>query len=165
MSIIASKVKQWLPKLSLSVPPFEILLLEGSPDDAFQITRILNQIGRVFWEQSIERGLELAERKNFDIVLLDLSIENKFGLDAFTHFYDNRPDIPILILSDFEGLLLAESVLDKGALGIIKKSKLSQGDYLIKMVTGALIKAKFIKKTEKLLSKSQKEDYERTRPT
>ena len=156
MNIISAQIAHLFPRLSLSMPALEILLLEQHSQDAFFMTKVLNQIGKVFWEQNIEGGLEAAKQRNFDIALLDLSVENKYTLDAFHHFHENRPDILIVLISDAESLLLAESAIDHGAFNVINKHRLHQGDYLIKMVTAAIIRAKFIKKAKEFCSKTDR---------
>jgi DNA-binding NarL/FixJ family response regulator len=157
MSIMLNTLQSCFPKLSISMPAMEILLIEDNQAEAFQIRRTLNQIGKIFWEDSLEAGLNATNEEQFDFVLMSLNLENECSLESFHHFCMQRPEIPVVVMSDNETRLLAEAAIHEGAMAIIDKTMIDNSDYLIKAITAIMIKVKFIKKADELLSKTHKE--------
>lgn len=153
---VVAKWRDILPQISFSMPAFEILLLEDHPDAAFTIRRSLNQIGRVFWEQGVSSGVELSKSTNFDIAIIDLNVDDRLSLKAFEDFHEAMPDVPVMILTGNDALLLAESAMEEGAVGILNSGRISQCDYLIKKVTAAVIRAKFLKKAREFKPRTVK---------
>lgn len=149
-SITLKRVGLTFPKLAMSIPPFKVLLLDDHPEEAFILTRTLNQVGKVFWEQNINKGIDLAHQETFDIALVDLNLVSKYSLEAFEELHNQCPELPIIILSDSDTVLFAESALNAGALGVINKRYIHEVDYVVKLVTKQLLKARFIKKAAKL---------------
>jgi DNA-binding NarL/FixJ family response regulator len=157
MGVKLKTVRSCFPKLSISMPAIDILLIEDKEQDAYLIRRSLNQIGKIFWEETVEAGLKATHDEVFDLVLLPLSLQNKNSLDAFHQFFSQRRDIPIIILSDTDTKLLAEAALHQGAMAVLDKNMIDNSEYLIKMITAFMIKARFIKKSEELIAKADKE--------
>jgi len=65
--------------------------------------------------------LELVRREDWDIVLLDLSMPGKDGLDTLKELKRERPDLPILILSIYPEEQYAVRLLKAGAAGYLTK--------------------------------------------
>jgi len=79
--------------------------------------------------------LELLEVSHFDIILLDISMPGRSGLDLLPEIRKLRPKIPVLILSIYPEEQYAIRAMKLGASGYITKN--SAPDELIK----AIIKA------------------------
>jgi two-component system invasion response regulator UvrY len=61
-----------------------------------------------------------------DVVLLDISMPGKNGIDTLRQLKRSRPDLPVLILSAYSEQQFAVSLLRAGASGYISKDSLSE---------------------------------------
>jgi DNA-binding NarL/FixJ family response regulator len=69
------------------------------------------------------RVLELARKQRWDVVLLDLTMPGKDGLEALQELRRERPALPILVLSAHPEDQLALRLLRSGAAGYLTKDK------------------------------------------
>jgi two-component system, NarL family, invasion response regulator UvrY len=67
-------------------------------------------------------ALELAREQDWDIVLLDLSLSGRDGLEVLKELKQIRPRLPVLILSMYSEELFARRALKAGAAGYIAKN-------------------------------------------
>jgi two-component system, NarL family, invasion response regulator UvrY len=67
--------------------------------------------------------LELARKRRWDVVLLDLTMPGKDGLEALQELRRERPALPILVLSAHPEDQLALRLLRSGAAGYLTKDK------------------------------------------
>lgn len=68
-----------------------------------------------------QEGLELATRTRPDLILLDLTLPDRNGLDLLKDFQQVVPETPVLILSMHDEMLYAERALRAGARGYVMK--------------------------------------------
>jgi two-component system, NarL family, invasion response regulator UvrY len=66
-------------------------------------------------------ALALALGEPWDIVLLDLGLPDRHGLDVLRELHDARPRLPVLILTMFPEDQLALRLLEMGASGYLTK--------------------------------------------
>jgi len=69
-------------------------------------------------------GYELLEKirlKKYDVVLLDISMPGKDGLDTLKELKNEKPDIPVLVFTVYPEEQYALRVLKAGAAGYINK--------------------------------------------
>lgn len=103
-----------------------VLLLGDDPDLVLLIREALAESGdprfnlRCFGQFS--RGLGHLSREGFEIVLLDLSLPDGQGLDAFTLVHAQAADVPIILLAGLEDEGLALQAVDQGAQDYLIKS-------------------------------------------
>ena len=71
--------------------------------------------------ETAEAALELVRVENPDLVLVDLSLPDKTGLDLIGDIHALNPTLPVLAISMHEELLYAERVLSAGGRGYIMK--------------------------------------------
>lgn len=86
--------------------------LHKVPNVEFIITQVV----------SLKESLDVLDKENFDIILLDLILSNGAGMDVFKSVQNKAPDIPIVIISGFP-----EHALEAVQYGV--------QDYLIKPIT------------------------------
>jgi len=67
--------------------------------------------------------LELARKRRWDVVLLDLTMPGKDGLQVLPELRRERPELPILVLSAHPEDQLALRLLKSGAAGYLTKDK------------------------------------------
>ncbi len=149
MSVLLKKITVPEPKLSISVPALGILLVEDNHQDAYLIRKTLNQIGNVYWEEDVDSGLHEALQEKLDLILLSMNLQGIPSMEPFQQFLKQNPEIPIILLCDAETKLLGELATQHGAMAILDKNMFENSDYLIKMITSFMIKAKFMKNSEK----------------
>ena len=68
-----------------------------------------------------QEALALARRGNLDVVLLDLSMPGRGGMDALRQLKKEQPDLPVLILSIYAEDQYALRALKAGAAGYLTK--------------------------------------------
>ena len=68
-------------------------------------------------------ALELARRRRWDVVLLDITMPGKGGLEVLQELRRERPKLPVLILSAHPEDQLALRLLKAGAAGYVTKDK------------------------------------------
>ena len=96
-------------------------------------------------------ALKIIQEKSFDLVLLDLDLPGKNGLDILKEIKQLRPSLPVLILSVYPEDQFAIRVLKYGASGFIPKEAapeelvkavrkvLSGGKHVSELVAGLLL--------------------------
>jgi len=96
-----------------------ILLIEDNPGDARFIRELLKESrGKLFELKSVETllaGLECLIAEKFNVILLDLSLPDSFGLDTFIKTYNQVPEVPIIVLTGTDDDSLAMHALQEGA--------------------------------------------------
>ncbi|MBC7945884.1 MAG: response regulator transcription factor, partial [Burkholderiales bacterium] len=68
-----------------------------------------------------KEALAKIRESNWDVVLLDISMPDKNGIDTLKQIRQERPDLPVLILSMFPEDQYAVSLLRAGAAGYLTK--------------------------------------------
>ena len=84
---------------------FDILFVEDNPGDRDLIIEHLEQSGRSFHVEtagSLAEALRKRNKRNFDIVLLDLGLPDAMGLETLTRFRAHAPEIPIIVLTGWD---------------------------------------------------------------
>ena len=66
--------------------------------------------------------LDIAAGGNFDLVLLDLGLPDKPGLEALSDLKHAHPDLPVVVLSGQEDRDTVLESIKRGAMGFIPKS-------------------------------------------
>jgi two-component system, NarL family, invasion response regulator UvrY len=70
-----------------------------------------------------QKALELARKKRWDIVVLDITMPGKGGLEVLQELRRERPKLPVLVLSAHPEDQLAFILLKAGAAGYLTKDK------------------------------------------
>jgi diguanylate cyclase (GGDEF)-like protein/PAS domain S-box-containing protein len=102
-----------------------VLLVEDCPDHAALISAKLKKATRLRAEithvDRVSSGLERIADSIFDVVLLDFSLPDSFGIDTFRRVHEAAPRLPIIVLTSLDDNQLAVQAVREGA-----------QDYLIK---------------------------------
>jgi two-component system invasion response regulator UvrY len=86
------------------------------------LMRIIEQPGTIFGEASNgAQALKLASEENWDLVVLDLSLGERGGLELLKELKQARPKLPILILSMHSEEQYARRAFQAGAAGYVTK--------------------------------------------
>jgi two-component system invasion response regulator UvrY len=72
--------------------------------------------------ENVEKLMKLLEENSFNIVVLDINMPGKSGLDALKDIRQFYPNLPVLILSMYNEDLYGIRALKAGASGYLKKA-------------------------------------------
>jgi diguanylate cyclase (GGDEF)-like protein/PAS domain S-box-containing protein len=96
-----------------------ILLIQDNPDAAKNICGALSSAGggsfEVEWVRNLSQGLERLGKNGIDAILLELSLPDSSGLDAFDKLHAAAADVPILILGGNDNEAQAKEAVACGA--------------------------------------------------
>jgi DNA-binding NarL/FixJ family response regulator len=83
-----------------------------------------------------QRAIEMVWKENWDVVLLDISMPGRGGLDTLKDIKRERPTLPVIILSMHDEDQFAIRALQRGASAYISKSM--AGAELLKAIRAVL---------------------------
>jgi PAS domain S-box-containing protein len=136
--------------------PIRILLVEDNPGDAGLVKEMLEDTTTVQFElihsDRLKTALALLSKESFDIILLDLSLPDGYGLDTVIQMHVARPEIPIAVMSGLGDEELAIKALHEGAQDYLVKGRVDS-DLLIRSVRYAIER----KQSEEALRKAYDE--------
>jgi diguanylate cyclase (GGDEF)-like protein len=69
----------------------------------------------VEWVRQLSEGLTRLNKGRIDAILLDLSLPDSHGIEAFDKLFIAAPDVPIVILGDDSNKALANQAVGRGA--------------------------------------------------
>ena len=99
-----------------------ILVIEDEPRIAGFLARGLGREGHdVVIAEDGDVGLFLALSEPVDVVVLDLSLPGRSGLEVLTELRRQRPDLPVLMLTGHDDPRSRAACLDAGASGFATK--------------------------------------------
>ncbi len=76
---------------------------------------------RVWMASSVEMALELLEKTSVDLVLSDIRMPERGGMDLLRHLREHHADLPVVLLSAFGDEHLWVEALSAGAVDLIPK--------------------------------------------
>jgi two-component system invasion response regulator UvrY len=88
-----------------------------------------------------DEALRIANRNDFDIVILDIAMPNRYGLDVLNDLKSMKPYLPVLILSMFPEEYYELSAMKNGADGYVRKDNMA--DHLIEAIQRILNNGKY----------------------
>lgn len=118
-----------------------VLLVEDNAADARVTEDALTSSSRVHFR--IERADRLSDalgriaRDTFDLILLDLTLPDSWGLDTFVRIHDASPNTPVIVLTGLDDETLGIMAVQQGAQEYLVKSQ-SSGTLLVRCVRYAL---------------------------
>ena len=151
----ASSRKGTSPQLTTQSARLKILVIDDHP----LVRRGLMETIREEFESALigeacdsQGGIEMVWRENWDVVLLDIAMPGRSGLDILKEIKQERPKLPVLILSNFPEDQFAIRSLKSGANGYLTKDILAQE--LLAAIKRVLAGGKYIRASlaEKLAS-------------
>ena len=110
-----------------------ILLIEDDPNHVWIMRNLLadswDVINELTHVERLESGLKLCQKREFDVILLDLTLPDSQGIATFHQVYAQVPNIPIVILTDPSDQGAATIALQSGAEDFLLKGKVD--DHLL----------------------------------
>ena len=125
-----------------------VLVVDDHPIVREGLKQILSDTEDILVVDEADSGqavLTSAARSNFDVVLLDISMPGRDGLEVLRELKQQKPKLPVLILSMYPEEHYAVRVLRAGASGYLTKS--SAPDELISAIRKVASGRKYISST------------------
>ena len=105
----------------------QILLIEDDDGDVLLLREMLTEdVPSQFQLTQVERlalGIEQTKTNSYDVVLLDLSLPDAWGLDTFTQLHAQATNLPIIVLSGLNDESLASEAVQTGAQDYLVKGQ------------------------------------------
>ena len=75
--------------------------------------------------ESVSGAIDLLTDRLPDLIILDMTLKDRSGLDLIEHARQHWPKLPVLVISMHDESLYAERVIRAGALGYITKHEMT----------------------------------------
>jgi len=99
-----------------------VLVIDDDQDMCELIQASLASHGHhVEWLLRGEEGLEALREHDFDVVIADINLDRMSGLDICKKLAENRPDIPVIMITGFGSMSSAVAAMRAGAYDFINK--------------------------------------------
>jgi PAS domain S-box-containing protein len=122
-----------------------ILTVEDNPSDLFLLEHMLKssvlEIQRLFSTDRIKEAYTILEEQEIDLVLLDLSLPDSFGIHSFIHLKPVVEKIPVIILTGLSDTSIALEAIKEGAQDYLVKSELTES-LLVKSIQYSIERAR-----------------------
>jgi signal transduction histidine kinase len=115
-----------------------VLLVEDSDSDYLLTKEILGDKAALTWVQSLAQANQILTTVKFDVILLDLAVQDSQGLETFDKLVHSLEIMPVVvILTGNDDDEIAEEALQRGAHAYLVKDRLNS-DLLILSVKYAI---------------------------
>jgi DNA-binding NarL/FixJ family response regulator len=104
----------------------KVFIVDDHPVFRGGLVRIVSQVPNLVVcgeAETAAQAFEGISRLNPDLILMDISLPGKSGLELMQDVHASKPDLPVLIISMHDELLYAERALRAGARGYIMKQE------------------------------------------
>jgi diguanylate cyclase (GGDEF)-like protein/PAS domain S-box-containing protein len=132
----------------------QILSVEDNPGDVRLLQEVLKSVRSIRFEwiavANITEALQKIAGGHFDIILLDLSLSDSFGLETLTKVKLHARETPIVIMTGLNDEKIALEALGKGAQDYLVKGQVD-GNALARVIRYAIQR----KQTQEALLESQ----------
>jgi len=106
-----------------------ILYVEDEIDHAILIGEFIKEIKNVHYEmthvQQLDEALLELDTERYDIVMLDLSLPDKQGVDTITTVCERAPNIPVVVMTSMKDESMAVRALQRGAEEYLVKGEMN----------------------------------------
>ncbi len=107
----------------------KILYVEDEIDHAILIGEFIKEITNVHYEmthvQLLDDALLELDTERYDVVMLDLSLPDKQGVDTITTVCERAPNIPVVVMTSMNDESMAIKALQKGAEEFLVKGEIN----------------------------------------
>jgi DNA-binding NarL/FixJ family response regulator len=114
---------------NLKKKTYRVVLIDDHPmvrERLSQLLRTQTDLETCGEAESLVSALQLIERQQPDVAIVDISLKNSSGLDLIKELSNRFPHVRVLVLSMYEENLYAERALRAGARGYITKQEATE---------------------------------------
>src|SRR5579859_2224130 len=108
-----------------------ILTVEDNPSDLFLLEHMIRSSGlpirRLYSTDRIREAYALLSAEEIDVVLLDLTLPDSFGIHSFIYLKPVVQKIPVIILTGLSDTNVALEAIKEGAQDYLVKGELTEG--------------------------------------
>jgi len=105
-----------------------VLIVEDNPGDADILRKLFSELkynpANLIFADRLSAGLKCAERKDIDIIILDLRLPDSHGLDTLIRVQGVNPYVPIIILTGINDEGTAIEAIHSGAQDYLVKGQI-----------------------------------------
>ena len=139
----------------MNADPIKVLLVEDDPGDVqlIQIALARGDIGRIECRQvdSISKAAQILGQEAFDLLLLDLSLADVWGLDTIIQVNSQVPNIPVVVLTGNDDENIALEAVKLGAQDYLVKGQVSDA-MIVRTIRHAIERHHLLKDLEKQIT-------------
>jgi len=133
--------------------PIKVLLIEDNPGDARLIQEMLAEVGTASfdleWADRLSRGLERLARGDIDVLVLDLSLPDSPGVDAFTKTHIEAPTVPIVVLTGLDDEKVGVRAMREGGQDYLIKGQVDS-NLLVRSIRYAIERQRLMEEVRSL---------------
>jgi len=131
--------------MALEETHLSVLLIEDNPGDARLVehhldTAVTDQyVDKVSLSQarSLQIGLDMAQKRTFDVLFLDLGLPESTGLETVDRVLESELQLPIVVLTGLDDREMSVEAISRGAQDYLPKDELDS-DRLIRSLRYAI---------------------------
>jgi PAS domain S-box-containing protein len=142
------------------VAPIALLMLEGRESEAHKLIALLEAANHQSWHvthlQQLDDVLNSLNQTQFDIALLDLGVNPKY-LQAVTSIKSVAPDLPIVVLGDFNDPQISSQALVFGAQDYLVKAQITT-DILVRVIHNAIERGQILRQLQAEILERQRSE-------
>lgn len=107
----------------MSVDALRVLVVDDDPEQRASVRRLLSDAGFRSIDEAVDApsALTAAAGAAYDLILLDLVMPGRSGIELLPDLQDAAPSARIVVLSNLPRRLLDEIVRQRGAVGFVEK--------------------------------------------
>jgi two-component system sensor histidine kinase UhpB len=117
--------------------PLSFLVVEDNPGDIFLLKEFLHatdlDVGNIFEVDRLSEAKSVLAEQDIDLVFLDLSLPDSFGLDSYISLSSEAGHLPVILLTGLSDTNVALQALSRGA-----QDYLVKGDFDEKLLSRAI---------------------------
>lgn len=114
-------VDEWLRQKSVRTP-VNILVVDDEEVIGSLFKETLKELGhRVTTAETGDKGLDLAKKRDFDLVFIDLKMPGMDGAELFRRIKSIKPKLPVTIITGYPESDMMARVLAQGPFGVMSK--------------------------------------------
>ncbi len=136
-----------------------LLIVEDDEGDSLLVLRALKSYCGSFEisiSPTLSDALELMSQQAFDLILLDLSLPDNFGLQGLSRIREQSQQTPIVVLTGLDDHCLALQAIELGAQDYLVKGEWSQ-ESLGRTIRYAVQRQQVIAENQRLLEEIQRQ--------
>jgi len=118
-----------------------VLLVEDNPDDIDLLSEMLTEVTSIRINlthvERLSEALSRLSEEHFDVILLDLSLQDSRGLDSLNKVYSQSPETPIVVLTRLDDEVFAVQTVQKGSQDYLVKGQID-GQSLLRSIRHAI---------------------------
>jgi DNA-binding NtrC family response regulator len=135
----------------------KILVVDDEKSILDLLTVVFKKEGfTVFTSLSAVKAIELIDKEDIDIILTDIKLPHMSGMDILKHVKENKPDIPVIMITAYGTIKQAVQAFKQGALDyVLKPFDMDE----LKMVVSQGLEKTRLKQENTRLKKEFKEKY------